>query len=897
MVLVVDGVLLYAIIRAAAGGFWPVRHSAIAVSGVLMLGLAAYLVIRVPREGAARDLAAVLLLTFPLVVLTASAPPQLAFYHGRLGGFFVGLADAGGPTMEGALDFLMTYGYMYLAALAPLPLLHLAMGFPRPLTAVDIPMPRREAGLAARAVRPLRTGMAWLKRALLHRPLLLIVGVVPAAFVSLDLMVPAAVADVLLVVLALSYLRDGYAVSAPAERRRVLWVLGGLFVFGIAVSAFILGAGPGVLSSWTPRVVREALRWLVWLAAPVAFGLIAAGVLYRGAFDPSLVIRRTTVYGALGVLLTMLFAVVEEVTAERMFEQAGLPDSMGAGLAALVVAAVFGPLRGKLESLYDAFLSPSTRDIEEAEAASLLVARLGDADSATGVEGLSATVLLHRCARRVAADEGGSVRAVEDRLVALVFPDPARAVDGCVALRSRLTMTGEILGAKQLRPRFAVYRPEPGEGTTPEESLETALRLAAAAEPGEVVLSAGVAAEPGVIRGHRLEATGSASGAGDAFRVVDEEAAAPVVGSAMKAAAPVLAGVAVVVAVPLLVLAGQPAPPAIEPERGLALSEPGDSLFEAGRDLSWEEARALEARVAAEPDDLTARGLLLRYGCSRRWMSVGQWRSFRHGRWILENRPDHPVAVTAVGCLPWRGGPAYEKARRIVLDHVDGPDPTPRELGIAGYMLVRFGEETERAGRLLERATDADPGDWRLWRHRGWYLEYTVDQYDSAAVAYAKAARLRPRRQRGRMLQYTLRAAQEGGLLDQYRSQVAELGRIARDFAGDTSVAAGKLHSTAESAFGLLTLEGKDTGEAVEHLRASTEPPPGADPPSRAELALAAALWDRGVRAPVVEYLDWAVGLAEEGWWKDRMIRYLRRAREGKDPGFRSYEKTLSARD
>lgn len=893
VVLVYDGVLLYAIIRAAAGGFRPLAHAAVTVSGVLMLGLATYLLVRAPHERTTRGLAAFLLLAFPAVVFTASMLLPRLVYRAGLSDVVVRLARVGGRAAEPVLTFLMRDAPVYLAVLAPFALVYFAVFFPRPLTALDVSEPTTGDGALRRVWRPIGTRLASLRRLLLLRPLLVAVGVLPPVLHMLEPRVNpilCTVAAVALMPLALSYLRDGYLVSAPGERRRILWVMGGLFVGGIALSTWTLGVG--ILDAWTPLIVQQGLYWLVWLTVPVAAGLIAAGVLYRGAFDPGLVIRRTSVYGALGALLTMTFAVVEEITAERVFEQAGLPDKMGAALAALVVVAVFRPVRDRLGALYDSFLGHGASDVETGETVSVLTARADEAEAQTGIEGLSATVLLHRCARRIAAEEGGRVHTAEDEVVALLFPEPARAVDACVVLRSRLEMTAEVLGAGEIQPRFAVYHPEPGEEAGLDRAVEAAHRLVGIAEPGEVVLSAGIAAEPGVIRTRRLEPAGRRAGPPDLFRLADDETPRPTTASAMTAAVPVLAGIVLVAAAPVLMLADRPEPATAASEVRVALAEAGDSLFEVGRQLTREQAIALEAGLGTDPADLTARGLLLRYWCGHPRLTIPRWRGFEHAIWILAYRIEHPIARHAASCLP-REGPAYDEARRIMLAHVNAPEPTPRQLGIAGYLLRMDAKERERAGRLLARATEADSSDPLLWHMRGMYFWFEADQPDSAAAAFATEARLLPRRERGIPLVRTLHLANRAGLLHEYRGRAVELGCIARDFSSDTSVSAAHLHNFAESAFGLLALEAGDREGAVEHLMASMSPPPGAESPPYAQLALAAALWDDGQHAAVVQYLKWAVGIAEAESWKDRVSGYLRRARGGENPGFSVLDRRL----
>ena len=55
----------------------------------------------------------------------------------------------------------------------------------------------------------------------------------------------------------------------------------------------------------------------------------------------------TTVYGAVGALLIILFAVVESLVSEALEARMGLPDLVGAALAGATVALIVIPLRGR----------------------------------------------------------------------------------------------------------------------------------------------------------------------------------------------------------------------------------------------------------------------------------------------------------------------------------------------------------------------------------------------------------------------------------------------------------------------------------------------------------------------------------------------------------------------
>ena len=84
---------------------------------------------------------------------------------------------------------------------------------------------------------------------------------------------------------------------------------------------------------------------------PIPFGVFRHGIL-----DPRLAIRRTTVYGALGVLFIVLFAVVESLVSEILEARLGLPTMLGAALAGATVALIVIPLRGKFSRWMDRWM-------------------------------------------------------------------------------------------------------------------------------------------------------------------------------------------------------------------------------------------------------------------------------------------------------------------------------------------------------------------------------------------------------------------------------------------------------------------------------------------------------------------------------------------------------------
>ncbi len=81
------------------------------------------------------------------------------------------------------------------------------------------------------------------------------------------------------------------------------------------------------------------------LAALVFVACLAIGIFGFGALDPALAIRRTVIYGALGIMAVFLFAIIEELISGPIVTRLGLPGTLGSAIAAGVVAIAFTALR------------------------------------------------------------------------------------------------------------------------------------------------------------------------------------------------------------------------------------------------------------------------------------------------------------------------------------------------------------------------------------------------------------------------------------------------------------------------------------------------------------------------------------------------------------------------
>lgn len=318
--------------------------------GVLPLALtewlvAAFVLLRRPRHGAARAFYAMLL----LLVLGATAFPfgasVLDAVSGRLWPFLAG--DVANTLLWGAtLHFVLLLpdqpgfrvrrrwvvaGYLLPFALYLGRLAVFLPGAGTPMARLGVPL---EVSIGAAHVQPV-----------------LILGAVLAGF-------RATGAD-------------------PLARRRMGWVLA---ASGIGTLAYLL------LGQLPSRVAGDPLvpwDWLTVLFVPFPVALGVAVLRYR-LFDIQVVLRRSLVYGAVTLALAAVYlALVTGLT--RLLPA---PDPVAAGLAALAVAVLFAPLRDRAHRLVGRHLFGDRDDPYR------VITRLGDGlDAPAGPDAVLETVV------------------------------------------------------------------------------------------------------------------------------------------------------------------------------------------------------------------------------------------------------------------------------------------------------------------------------------------------------------------------------------------------------------------------------------------------------------------------------------------------------------------------
>jgi hypothetical protein len=178
-------------------------------------------------------------------------------------------------------------------------------------------------------------------------------GASPPAILLASLFVPLALSTLAIVLafaLGVRNLRDSYRLAAPAERRRLQWIVGGFS----AAAWMVLGAVGLVLlirfAGLDSDVLALAFPLALVLAPLVAVLGACTGVLYSGAIDPALALEKSTVYGILGAGGLVAFAGIENALSNLVEDRLRLPGFVGAMIAGAIVTSALVPIRKSIAS-------------------------------------------------------------------------------------------------------------------------------------------------------------------------------------------------------------------------------------------------------------------------------------------------------------------------------------------------------------------------------------------------------------------------------------------------------------------------------------------------------------------------------------------------------------------
>ena len=305
-----------------------------------------------------------------------------------------------------------------------------------------------------------------------------------------------------------------HTLGTAQERRSVEWIRAGLMINFVAFSLvqpvmfLIIVAmviAPQIVTDWHLLSVL-AWGWFLTLGTtPIVFIIaLAASILYRGTLDPRLVLGRFTLWGALGLLLTFIFVLVERAVAMKVVEWFDLPPQTGAIVAGAAVAATFQPIRRFTEEsavswtaklMPTAMLAGGTRHegaVAVADISGYTALSAKDEHSA-----LLASALMQKDARRLAeAHEGRYVKSTGDGAI-LRFHTADEAMRAIRELHGAIARGAAALSIADLKLHSGLHWGEfveARDGDIYGQTVNIAARIADRAQAGEIATSAAFAA-------------------------------------------------------------------------------------------------------------------------------------------------------------------------------------------------------------------------------------------------------------------------------------------------------------------------------------------------------------------------------------------------------------------
>jgi hypothetical protein len=148
-------------------------------------------------------------------------------------------------------------------------------------------------------------------------------------------------------------------VSGPVERQQAKWLVFGVGVLVASLVAFFLPLvvflsldQPGVPSLIYDLVGRTIVGWLGFLLIPLSIGV---AILRYRLYDIDVIINRTLVYGSLTVMLGLVYfgSVASLQYAFRALTAQEEQPQLTIVVSTLVIAALFSPLRRRIQSFID----------------------------------------------------------------------------------------------------------------------------------------------------------------------------------------------------------------------------------------------------------------------------------------------------------------------------------------------------------------------------------------------------------------------------------------------------------------------------------------------------------------------------------------------------------------
>ncbi|MFI5166642.1 MAG: tetratricopeptide repeat protein [Thermoanaerobaculales bacterium] len=311
-----------------------------------------------------------------------------------------------------------------------------------------------------------------------------------------------------------------------------------------------------------------------------------------------------------------------------------------------------------------------------------------------------------------------------------------------------------------------------------------------------------------------------------------------------------------------------------------------------GRQLSEQQAQALEAALKLAPDDLSIRTKLMGYYWGQFRSTSARRARQQHVFWVIQNHPEAAIAGVPEGTLdPHLDGEAYEQAAALWKQQVAGHPADPAILGNAAAFFLLY--DATLAENLLKKGEALEPANPR-WPQRLGQLyslhSHAAGEPDAskrvadALAAYERAyARTAGDLSKSYLLPSLAAAAFDAGSMDKAKSYADFALDAAKRWPSDWN-AGNDLHH-GNLILGRLALRAGDTETAKAYLvsAAKTHGSPQLNS-FGPNMALAKELLERGEKATVLEYLALCGNFWSSG--KDTLRNWTATINSGGTPDF-----------
>lgn len=300
-------------------------------------------------------------------------------------------------------------------------------------------------------------------------------------------------------------IKYNYRHSLPEQRRQIEWIWAGLWLIAVLAMAtcVVIFLAIAFLDIATARRLMVPVATLAPPAFFLAFILsLAVSIFYHGSIDPTLAIRKTTVYTLLGLAMASLLVLGERLVAKKVSVALGLSEGVGGMIAGALVAFAIGPARSWMDARIGQlvnhmmpanYLAEGTR-----KQAAVVFSDLSGFTALTARDermGLTLAGLFHKEARKVAHEFGGRVVKTIGDAVLLEFPEGRNGLLATHALHERFERASQSADLPRLGVHSGVHVGEVVEAADGDlfgATVNLAARLQGQAGDNEVVTTATV---------------------------------------------------------------------------------------------------------------------------------------------------------------------------------------------------------------------------------------------------------------------------------------------------------------------------------------------------------------------------------------------------------------------